>query len=284
MSKNYISNSEFETFYNEALDPDSQMPCLLSKADCIINNYYRAFYNCGNITDEAKSESLYKIYRNVRSRFFFNDCNDNSPAHLVNWIQKIAYNTLISAINKNNNLVNELVFIDGFFENEDGDEMPRIADKALTADSAEIELIDAFISDDNMNTNISNVSEFLTNQLESSSKPYIVLATLSKFLIYANDTSYSRPKDVAIDIVSADYTLNELCDICFDIIKSHGWLQNVSYYESLMRERLDKVVAGVKVGKSRLSDFYEKGNGTTAISKWSNAQLKGIKSSRRHAA
>lgn len=273
-----IEQSLFEMITDEVCGTPHIYDTLLNVADAFADTFFRSYDNGSNYDDlqEVKNTFLIRVYKEVFHSFYGDgEDTDKRPDELEKWLARRATWVFNSHYQKQKKLYDNLSFtID---EQPEDDELPRLTPPELTSGSPEDALVAQQNEIENTERNREQVKRLIVAMLTSPSEPYIILSCLAVDLYFATHTECQSKKDAENAIVQLDYTLDELADFDFGFLRGFTWLDGIDQLEELILQKLDRLQDnGVRLGESRLSDFFGKADGVTALSKWTYVQGKSL--------
>ncbi len=273
-----IDKSVFDIITDEVCGVPHVYDTLLGVADAFADTYFKSYDNGSNYDDlqEAKSAFLIRVYREIYHSFYSDgNAADKRPDELEKWLVRRASWAFSSIYQKKKKEYDNLSFtID---ETPEDDELPRLTPLELTSGSPEDALVAKQEELDRTERTREQVRKLIMTMLTSPSEPYIILSCLAVDLYFATHPECRTKKDAENAIVENDYTLDELADYDFNFLRAFTWLDGISDAEELIREKLDTLQdGGVRLGECRLSDYFGKADGVTALSKWTYIQGKSL--------
>lgn len=273
-----IEESLFDLITDEVCGTPHVYDTLLDVADAFADTFFKSYDNGSNYDDlqEVKSAFLIRVYKEVFHSFYSDGtADDKRPEELEKWLSRRAVWAFNSHYQKKKKEYDKLSFsIDE--PAEEGD-LPRLTPPELTSGSPEDALISQQTEIENTERNREQVKKLIIAMLTSPSEPYIILSCLAVDLYYAIHPECRTKKDAENAIVENDYTLDELADFDFGFLRTFTWLEDIDQLEELTLQKLDRLQDnGVRLGESRLSDFFGKADGVTALSKWTYVQGKSL--------
>lgn len=273
-----IEQSLFDLITDEVCGTPHVYDTLLNVADAFGDTFLRSYDNGNNYDDlqEVKNTFLIRVYKEIYHSFYSDGAvTDKRPDELEKWLARRASWAFNTHYQKKKRAYENLSF--SIDEPTEEDDLPRLTPPELTSGSPEDALVAEQTEIENTERNREQVKRLITAMLTSPSEPYIILSCLAVDLYYATHTECRSKKDAENAIVENDYTLDELADFDFGFLRSFTWLDGIDQLEELIMQKLDKLQDnGIRLGESRLSDFFGKADGVTALSKWTYVQGKSL--------
>ncbi len=279
-SNSFIDAKTFDVITREVCGTPHVYDTLLYAADSFAQKFlYGNYFNGQNEHDlqDVKNIFLIRVYREIFHSFYFDgQATDKQPEELEKWLAKRASWAFTSYYQRKKKEYDGLEFI--VDETPKEDEAPRLTPLQLTDGSPEDALVSRQDEVDRTNRSREQVRKTVLTMLSSPSEPYIILACLAVDLYYAlHPDECKSKKDAENMVVKLDLTLDELAEYDFTFLRQLEWLGDLSGAEEEMYNKLNQLQEnGERLGDSRLSDYFGKADGVTALSKWTYVQGKSL--------
>lgn len=263
MASNCISEQDFIVIREETMGNPARFERLGLVAETLLKPYIRnntrnskAAQNDPNFADEIVNTVHLKLMTKIVTHFFLRDDNNEKDAlGLTRWMFTVAKNATLSALKKSGSRIPVSLIQDN--DDDEEYELPVADGSAERQPGVLMEQRES-------------VSQCFRHVIDTSSAGYIVLATLSIYMITL-ETGTTRIEAERIFVQRfADKPLDEIMDYLCDNIRRRPWLEVSNVQLKRFKEKLDTPINGRRGGEYPLKEFAMKKGLDSTLSDWLN--------------